>query len=325
MPCYSPIVMYEHKTNKTANGKKVIVPKITGNLNEWNSIEIPCGQCIGCRLEYSKQWAIRCVLEAKLYKYNYFITLTYSPEHIPTVPHIDKETGEYIDMASLKKRDIQLFLKRLRKHFADKYQHVGIRFYLCGEYGENTERPHYHAIIFNLPLNDLKPYFINHEHQQIYTSETIDKLWGLGITSVGEVTYQSAAYVARYILKKQKGKNENELSRLPEFTQMSRNPGIGTEYFNLKKDEILKYDEIILPVRGGKVTSIMPPKWFDILTEREDPDKLKVIKEQRLARAQESREIKSSQTSLREDEQRKVAERNMIAKANTLRRGMTEI
>lgn len=325
MPCYHPLIMYEHATKKSINGKKLIVSKPTRNPTEWKTIELPCGQCIGCRLEYSKQWATRCVLEAKLYKYNYFITLTYSPENIPTVPHIDKDTGEYIDMGTLKKRDVQLFLKRLRKYYKDNFNHEGIRFYLAGEYGENTERPHYHAIIFNLPIPDLKPYFINHEHQQIYTSEIIDKIWGLGITSVGEVTYQSAAYVARYIMKKQKGGGEPELSRLPEFTQMSLKPGIGTEYYNLKKEEIQKYDELILPVRGGHVASIMPPKFFDKLTEKDNPDLLESIKAQRLERAQESRANKNTQTSLREDQQRAVAERNMIAKANTLRRGMTEI
>ena len=119
------------------------------------------------------------MLEAKNYKNNYFVTLTYSEENVPTIAYTDiskKDNYEYCEELTLCKKDFQNFMKRLRFHYKDKYNWDNIRFFACGEYGEQTGRPHYHTIIFNLPINDLKPYFINELHQQIYTSETLSKI-----------------------------------------------------------------------------------------------------------------------------------------------------
>ena len=130
-----------------------------------DSFELPCGQCIGCRLEYSRQWAIRCMHEASLYEDNCFITLTYDQDHLPH----DR---------SLNKSHFQKFMKRLRKRFGG-----GIRFYHCGEYGERTRRPHYHACIFNFDFSDKKLFKIVNNHR-LYTSEQLEELWPFGFSTM---------------------------------------------------------------------------------------------------------------------------------------------
>ena len=105
-------------------------------------VEVPCGKCLECRIQYARAWADRCVLEAKQYKYNYFVTLTYDDEFLP-------------NRNSLEPKDLQLFIKRLRKHYAKKYPDLKIRFLASGEYGDKSWRPHYHIILFNCPIDDL--------------------------------------------------------------------------------------------------------------------------------------------------------------------------
>ena len=155
MPCYHPLKGFRSR-EKNSSGKR----SITFNHNQGYTdmeITIPCGQCIGCRLERSRQWAIRCVHEASLYQDNCFITLTYSPEHLP------KDN-------SLHKEHFQLFMKRLRKAFGQK-----IRYFHCGEYGENFSRPHYHACLFNVDFKD-KELLKNFNGNKIYTKQN-KQLW----------------------------------------------------------------------------------------------------------------------------------------------------
>ena len=106
-------------------------------------IEIPCGNCIGCRIAYSKQWADRCMLESQYHDENYFLTLTYDDDHVPRSGYYDEETGEWFDTFTLRKKDLQKFHKDLRKKLygSDKGE---FRFFACGEYGDQTFRPHYH-------------------------------------------------------------------------------------------------------------------------------------------------------------------------------------
>lgn len=308
---------------------------------DWKTVELPCGQCIGCRLEYSAQWAMRCILEAKQWKHNHFVTLTYDENHVPSMLDtnsegnlihkklLDKEykvfpdTGELVELQTLHKPDLQKFMKDLRAHYRYDYKHTGIRFYRCGEYGEETQRPHYHLILFNLPVFDLRPYFINKQHEQIYISDYLQKIWGKGIVTVGEVTYQSRAYVARYIMKKQTGKNKSYI-REPEFTEMSTRPGIGKDYFDKHAAEIYKNDEIVFRARLDAAVRKKPPRYFDKLYDQIEPDKLSDIKKERRTRAQENRDRKQLHTTLSPMQQLKVAERNMIAKSNTLKRSLKE-
>lgn len=223
-------------------------------------IELPCGQCIGCRLERSRQWALRCIHEASLYDDNCYITLTYDNDHIPQDHSVDI-------------RHYQLFMKRLRK----KYYPKTIRFFHCGEYGEKNGRPHYHAILFNHRFDDLE--LVKEKPNKLYTSETLAKLWGKGFVTIGEVTFESAAYVARYITKKINGdkadehytyinEETGEFNRItPEYISMSRRPGIGSEFFTKYRGDMYPSDYIT--VRGKK---LKPTKFYDSKLENVDSE-----------------------------------------------------
>ena len=189
MPCYYP--NKAHSTGTRKNGKSIIKFGLPTHQDQ-NSIELPCGQCIGCRLAHSQTWAIRVLHESTLHERNCFITLTYNEENLP-------ENG------SLDKKHFQNFMKYLRRDFGPE-----IRFYQCGEYTDKPNfRPHYHAIIFNHDWLD-KEAFTENEGIITYTSEKLQKIWGKGFTTTAEVTFESAAYVARYTLKKITGKQKEK-------------------------------------------------------------------------------------------------------------------
>lgn len=286
MPCYKPITAWRSsKINES--GKRSLVFNSKYAHEHDNPIEIACGQCIGCRLERSRQWAIRCMHEASLYEDNCFITLTFSDEEM-----LKRENPWSVDV-----RDFQLFMKRLRKKFPDKT----IRFYHCGEYGEVCKfclksinfcecgpeedwdnrsrpgRPHYHACLFNHDFDDKELWRIQNG-QRLYRSPTLEKLWPYGHSSIGTVTFDSAAYVARYIMKKITGDLAEDhyeaidpftgevTSLRPEYTTMSRRPGIGTEWFNKFSDDVYPGDFVV--VNG---TKCRPPKFYDSLLETIDP------------------------------------------------------
>lgn len=214
---------------------------------------------------------MRCVHEATLYEENAFITLTYDEEHLP-------KNG------TLVLRDYQLFMKRLRKLF----QPQKIRFFHCGEYGDKYKRPHYHAILFNVNFADRQVFRKTVQGNVLYTSETLKGLWPLGHSMIGSVTFESAAYVARYVMKKVTGKNadlnyvnmETGEIRLPEYTTMSRRPGIGRGYFDKYSSDIYPRDYAIM--RGMKCR---PPKFYDGLFEIQSPTDYSCIKKQRVANA----------------------------------------
>ena len=182
MTCFHPIQAYK-STELTKKGKRKIVFKKAEGV-PFLELTLPCGQCVGCRLERSRQWAIRCVHEASMHKKNCFITLTFDNQHLPKDGSLDV-------------RDFQLFMKRVRKRFG-----TNIRFYHCGEYGEKLGRPHYHACLFNFDFED-KILWKEINGQKLYISQSLSELWPFGFSTIGEVTYQSAAYVARYIMKNQ--------------------------------------------------------------------------------------------------------------------------
>lgn len=262
MPCFSPLTgFFSTEVGKT--GKR----GITFNRNASHSgvgLKLPCGQCIGCRLEHSRQWAMRCVHERQLHAFNEFVTLTYDDAYMP-------EGG------TLVKRDLQLFFKRLRKQYG-----AGVRFYACGEYGESLGRPHYHAIIFNLCLTDKKFYKKAKRGEVLYTSKSLTKIWGMGHVVVGDVTFDSAAYVARYIVKKVTGDKAGEhyRGRLPEFTNMSRRPGIGSAWFAKYGEHAYEFDSVIMNGR-----EIRPPRFYDTRFELVDSGMLEVLKRKRRRKA----------------------------------------
>ena len=185
MACYHPIPAWRNVSENRSDNRLVFEYHPMRCIGPTPDLQVPCGQCVGCRLERSRQWALRCVHEASLHKENCFITLTYNDEHLP-------EHGHLIY------RDFQLFMKRLRKRTG-----VRVRFYMCGEYGENFGRPHFHACLFGYNFPDLVRWKAG--KSTLYRSKLLESLWTDGYSSVGEVSFESAAYVARYILKKVTG------------------------------------------------------------------------------------------------------------------------
>jgi hypothetical protein len=304
MPCYHPLKAYRRTDCNTLSFNK------NGQYtNIAAPLSLPCGQCTGCRLERSKQWAIRCVHEASLYENNCFITLTYNNENLPK------------DF-SLNKRDFQLFMKRLRKKYVptnpyDKktqealydqfHKKHEIRFYHCGEYGEPTEfnnyvaRPHYHAIIFNHKFKD-QTLWKTKRGTELFTSAELEELWPKGFSTIGTVTYDSAGYVARYLLKKLnlsdksspgvKERHQKQYTHvdrktgeafplLPEYTTMSRKPGIARAWFEKWGKDVFPNDSVVMQ---GKERTV--PKFYDTIYQNNEPEKFDIIKQKRVKNMQ---------------------------------------
>lgn len=238
-------------------------------------IQVPCGKCLECRIQHSKMWADRCVLEAKQYDHNYFVTLTY--DILPPAWH-DDNSGKFYAEGSLYPKDLQNFLKRLRKRF----QGINIRFLASGEYGSSSLRCHFHLILFNCPLDDLSTTFKMlvdgkekiHilDNPNYYFSQTIYDAWHKkGMITVCPFNFTTAQYVANYVTKKINKTYLDKLDHIgyyPEFLRMSNRPGIGADAFDLK---YYANGHIIIPSQGkAHVSSI--PRYFDKLFIRKYGD-----------------------------------------------------
>lgn len=254
MPCYSPLHAFKGKSN---DASKIAITFRRPSSWRGERLDLPCGQCIGCRLERSRQWAVRCMHEASMHEENSFLTLTYDNSHLPSD-------------GSLVLSDFQNFMKRLRKSIAPKR----VRFYHCGEYGDQFKRPHYHALLFGHDFSD-KKFFSGSEERRVYTSGELSSLWPLGFSVIGEVTFESAAYVARYVMKKVTGEKalDHYGGRAPEYTTMSRRPGIGASWFQKFRSDVYPHDRVI--VRGHHTR---PPRFYDSLLGKDDPSTLALLK-----------------------------------------------
>lgn len=296
MPCYHPLVGVDLGIRKDS-GKKLIRVLKGREINDWQRkqvslLPLSCGRCIGCRLERSRQWASRAVHEASLYPQNCFVTLTFR-EACPL-------DGENIDpTVSLHKYHFQRFVKRLRRQMAlgllikkrkdkkgyvPKYQSPKIRYLHCGEYGENLGRPHHHAIFFNFDPPD-KLYWKTKEGNRLYTSKLLEDLWSYGFVVIGDVSFESAAYVARYIEKKITGENAEGYydGRKPEYSTMSRRPGLGNDWFKKYTDDIFPKDFVVI---RGKRSNV--PKYYNKLYELTNPDEYGSIRTVRLNSAKQN-------------------------------------
>jgi len=255
--CFSPLDAW-----RTDGGEIVFFDRGGGR-----HLTLPCGQCVGCRLERSRQWAVRIMHEASLHDDNCFITLTYDEDNVPRDGSLDK-------------RHFQLFCKRMRKRLGS------FRFFHCGEYGESLGRPHYHACVFGLDFPDRELYRSSGENR-LYTSKILDDLWQLGFATVGDLSFESAAYVARYVMKKVTGdaadehylrfSDDGEVIRLlPEYVTMSRRPGIARDWFQKFGNEVFPADEVIS--RGFPAR---PPRYYDSLLEVSEPSVFDAVKRKR--------------------------------------------
>lgn len=246
-----------------------------------DNLSLPCGRCIGCRLERSRQWALRCVHESKMHARNCFVTLTFSPESL---------AKECVN-GSLDKRHVQLFLKRLRFSFSSSI----IRFFACGEYGDALSRPHYHLCLFGFDFDDRVPFSKSGDYW-CYLSASLSKLWTFGHSTVCDFSFDTAAYVARYCIKKVTGDGAaaHYGGRQPEFSMMSLRPGIGKPWLDkYGKSDVFSYDECIVNRSRCK-----PPRYYDKLRERVDPAGFLFAKEARFAK-RKLRDSSSSRLSTR--------------------------
>lgn len=239
----------------------------------WNelhpaAIRIPCGHCIGCRLETSRQWAVRLTHENQTSKASCFLTLTYRPETNP---------------GQLVKDDLRKFVRRTRKHFAP----LAIRYYGVGEYGDVLERPHYHMILFGTHFPDRTRWSHNSNGDNLYRSSTLEQLWPYGHSVIGEVTFESAAYVARYATKKILGAKAKDhyKGKAREFAICSLKPGIGAPWHDKYKNDTVKDGTVIL--RGKQMKA---PRYYDTRLERTSPEQMKKIAELRTSLAAQKKD-----------------------------------
>lgn len=224
---------------------------------------VACGQCSGCIVERARAWAVRGMHEDQCHDKSCYITLTYNWKHLPG------------DM-SLDLRHWQLFAKKLRNQVGP------FRYLMCGEYGEKRHRPHYHAIIWGLDFK-ADQVLLEAGPPALYTSPTLEKLWGKGFVTIGEVTFDSIAYVARYVTKKVRGggaDDQHYQGRKPEFITMSRRPGLGKPWFDKFKSDVYPHDHVIM--RGQEMNV---PAYYDRLMAKENPALVESLKERRKERA----------------------------------------
>ena len=258
--CYHPV----HGFKALGGGISFDAHKSTGIPTS-----VPCGRCLGCRLEHSRQWAVRMTHEAQMNEFNSFLTLTYNDDALPADGSTDKA-------------HFQSFIRRLRKSVYP----TRIRFFHCGEYGTDNHRPHYHAALFGYSFPDRKQWSVRRGNP-VWTSDHLDKMWGHGFAEIGDLTFKSAAYIARYTTAKRnitKYTPQHEVEAYytryervspitgevhlvnPEYATMSLKPGIGESWFRKFKTDVYPSDEIIV---NGKPQR--PPRYYDRLLMRADP------------------------------------------------------
>ena len=277
MPCYHPLTGWQTKTGKiTINWN----PDLSGK----EPMTVPCMNCIGCRIERSRAWAIRCSHEAMFHDESMFVTLTYRDQDLPW-------------SGSLQKDAITLFIRRLKKHLKHTKK---IRYFGCGEYGDKNERPHYHLLVFGHTFPDAELWKETDQGNRLYISPTLEKLWPYGMSNFGAVTYQSAAYTARYIMKKINGEKAEEhyktdleqldqetgeltpVMREPEFVVASRRPGLGHQWIEKYWQDVYPWDHII---HDGKKHPV--PRYYDKWMESHHPKVIQYVREKREQFAQE--------------------------------------
>lgn len=268
--CTSPIQAWQ-----TVSGDVLFHESARHDISR--SLTLPCGQCGECRLERSRQWATRCMHEAQMHDENCFLTLTYADEHLPHDWSLDH-------------RDFQNFVKRLRKSLGKKK----IKFYMCGEYGEKFDRPHFHCVLFGHDFADKYPWRKSPAGCLQYRSDELEKLWTFGNVEIGDVTFESAAYVARYVMKKVNGplaehsghyqfcdlQTGELLSKRPEYNQMSK--GLAKSWYEKYKDDVRNGDYVVVRGHQCKV-----PRYYDKLLQAEDPEEFELVKARRAQRARD--------------------------------------
>lgn len=270
MPCFHPIEGY-----RSTAGMVMVKAKSTAGVK----VTVPCGQCIGCRRDKARDWGTRMAHEAAMHEHNAFVTLTYSDEFLP-------------DDGSVNKRDLQLFMKRLRKALAPQK----VRYYACGEYGEKNWRAHYHLVLFGYFPDDGVLWRKTPRGHVYWRSPFLEKIWGMGHVEFGDVSAGNAEYVAGYVLKKITGQMAErhyrrahpvtgEIVQLArEFAVMSNRPGIGTDWFNKYESDAFPSDFVVIEGKKRPVPKFYQRKLKDRFEhEGSDPNRLLPVDDLKLA------------------------------------------
>lgn len=215
---------------------------------EYATFQLPCGKCIECRLEYAKQWAVRCVHEAQMHKESIFLTLTYS--------------DEFLESPKLIYEHFQLFMKKLRKT-----QNTPIGVFVTGEYGDRTKRPHWHACLFGYRPKDSIYKRSTERGDRIFESPQLTKIWGKGLAEFGEVTIESAGYCARYAAKKLNHGRDQDHDFHP-ISKKSSKHAIGKRWLEQHWEDAFNYGHIVLA--DGSTTSI--PRYYEKWLKEHQPE-----------------------------------------------------
>lgn len=273
VPCFRPITCWQPLDGGAVSFRE---------LRDHRELEIPCGQCIGCRLSRQNFWAFRCLAEASLHEQSWFATLTYAPEHLP-------------QLGALRHRDWQLFAKRTRKSLG------AFRYLMCGEYGEQTLRPHYHALLFGLRLPDAEQFSVRRGYP-VYRSQRLSSIWRLGHVELGSVTASSARYCAQYVLKSNVPPEvldpvTGEITRLPEpYGRMSLRPGLGDAWIRKYYPEVLAHRACYAQDKRQPI----PQRFKHILTELA-PDEMEQLKQEAIEKASASPDLTRRRLKDREE------------------------
>lgn len=312
MSCFHPLLGEVVGINPTTGNKSIRIHKF-GEIVDGETIRIPCGRCSGCRIDMSRSWADRMMLEYQRTKKALFVTLTYRDscltftEFEPVVVHgfmPVSPTHRYNSdftvcqgfAPTVVKRDFQLFMKRLRSKFEDRE----IRFYCSFEYGDKRQRPHCHAIIFGLDLKDFNDLVFRGSNElgdKYWSSEYFENIWKLGFCCLCDVSWKTMAYTARYVQKKLNGEAAVSYGkREPPCALMSRNPGIGAYYLQDNPD-LFRYNKIFLPDKDMFI-----PKYYLKKLALTDPNEYDNIMHERREYAENQAYLELKNTNLYEDE-----------------------
>lgn len=338
MSCYKPLIRLYNPDDREQSGRVYSLARfsqLNGKKLKYEDLMynpkvmlIPCGQCIGCRIRQREDWATRIELEARDYPKEevWFITITYDEDH---VPGMIVKTGEIMrkvqytwkpgekrpeSVQVLLYEDIQKFLKRLRKAYRGK-----LRYFVAGEYGEQTARPHYHMILYGWKPKDLKNLYKIH-HNGYYTSKWLENLWGMGQIQIAQAVPETYRYVAGYVTKKMyeiDGKKANqyyELGQTKPFACMSLRPGLGDRYYQEHKAKI--WQQGYIQCTNGKQAQI--PRYYEKQMEEENPERLWRVKQNRQKNA-----IQQKRLQLEEQDYKTVLEtKERVTKKQTKKRGI---
>lgn len=309
VPCFHPLTAY-----RTEAGD--VVFERHAKVNAVEELQLPCGRCLSCLKGRAEDWAVRVMHEARMHEHSWFVTLTYSDEHLPSD-------------GSLRPMDVKRFLQRLRRAVAP----AKVRYFLGGEYGDKTSRPHYHAIFFGFPLTDLEPIGDSGRGNPLYRSATLERCWPHGFVSLGTVTHESARYVGQYCVDAsvsaggQRHSAEREKidpdtgeviagrflpdGRVAPFGRMSRRPGIGRAFLDAYGSDVFVPGFVV--TADARIKRI--PRYYEKVLESSDPDRLEELRWSRREYAKRRLVLDAEGRRDFEAEEKRLADREAYAAA----------